>query len=79
MDNYGNYLSDGQMMAGFKIYNYYGDNSMDYQFLYSTMYGTFIAILTYWPDNNRILLKSLSVINPLIMAIDYSNCFQMDQ
>ena len=79
MDNYGNYLSDGQIIAGFKMYNYYGDSCIDYQLLYNTMYGTFIAILTYWPDNNHILLKSLSVINFYIMQIDYSNCFQINQ
>ena len=63
------------MIAGFKRYNYFGDNSIDYQFVYSTMYGTFLTILTYWQDTDDIQLKSLSVINPYMMAIDYSNCF----
>jgi hypothetical protein len=78
INNYGTYLSNGQVIAGFRVYNNYGDNSLDYQLLYSTLYGTFTAILTYWPDSNRIQLKSLSVLNFFIMEIGYSNCFEQD-
>jgi hypothetical protein len=66
------------MIAGFRAYNSYGDNSLDYQLLYSTIYGTFTAILTFWPNTDNIQLKSLSILNFLIMQIDYSDCFQQD-
>jgi hypothetical protein len=78
LGNYGNYLSGSQIVAGFRIYNSYGDNSLDYQVLYSTNFGTFISILTYWPDTANIQLKSLSILNFYIMEIDYSNCQQQD-
>jgi hypothetical protein len=74
LSNYGNYLSDARLMAGFRLYNPYGDNSLDYQLLLSTIYGTFVSILTYWPDSANIQLKSLSILNFNIMEIDYSNC-----
>jgi hypothetical protein len=66
------------MIAGFRLYNPYGDNSLDYQLLLSTNYGTFVAILTYWPDSANIQLKSLSILNFFIMEIDYSNCQEQD-
>jgi hypothetical protein len=78
MGNYGNYLSGSQMMAGFRVYNSYGDNSLDYQVLFSSNYGTFTSILTYWPDSGKIQLKTLSILNFFIMQIDYSNCQQQD-
>lgn len=66
------------MVAGFRLYNTFGDRSLEYQLLYSTSYGTFVAILTYWPDSGDILLKSLSILNFFIMEIDYSNCDVQD-
>lgn len=78
MSNYGNYLSGSQLIAGFRIYNTFGDNSLDYQLLYSTNYGTFTSILTYWPDTANIQLKTLSILNFYIMEIDYSNCQVQD-
>lgn len=63
--NYGNYLENGNIIAGFRSYNL--DYSLDYQLLYSTIYGTFTAVLTYWPDYNSLQLKSLSILNTAIM------------
>lgn len=78
INNYGTYLSGGQVLAGFRVYNNYGDNSIDYQLLYLTNYGTFTAILTYSPDSGNIRLKSLSILNFFIMEITYPNCLQRD-
>lgn len=73
ISNYGTYLKGGQLQVGLRLYN--DDGSLDYQLITSTIYGTFTAILTYYP-NKPILLKSLSVINFFIMDVDYSNCRQ---
>jgi len=61
--NYGTYINQGSsLIAGFRGFNNY-DDSIDYQLIYKTIYGTFNAILNYNPDNNAIVLKSLSVVN----------------
>lgn len=77
MSNYGTYLSGQQIIAGFRLYNSY-ENSLDYQLLYLTSYGTFTAILTYSPDSNSIRLKSLSILNFFIMEVTYPNCLERD-
>jgi hypothetical protein len=71
LSNYGNYISGSQTIAGFRLYNTYGDNSLEYQLLISTNYGIFVSILTYWPVTGNIQLKSLSILNFFIMEIDY--------
>jgi hypothetical protein len=77
ISNYGNYLEGEQLIAGFRLHNR-EDGSLEYQLLYSTSYGTFTSILTFWPDSGNIQLKTLSVINFFIMDVDYSNCAQKD-
>lgn len=61
------------MVSGFRAYNSY-DESIDYQLIYKTIYGTFNAILNHNPSNDEIILKSLSVVNFMILEIDVSNC-----
>ena len=72
-ENYGTYLNQGSLISGFRQFNNY-ENSIYYQLLYKTIYETFNAILNYYPDNDSLLLKSLSVTNFLILEIDISNC-----
>jgi len=75
--NYGAYLDQGRIVSGFRQFNSY-DDSIEYQLLYKTMYGTFNAILNYNLANDEIILKSLSVINFFILEIDVSNCMIKD-
>jgi hypothetical protein len=71
--NYGTYVNQGSLIAGFRQFSSY-DDSIEYQLLYKTIYGTFNAILNFNPENDAIMLKSLSVINFNILEIDLSNC-----
>lgn len=76
--NYGNYLGEGVLIAAYRQYNSYS-NSLEYQLVYETTFGTFNSILTYFLDSPRILLKSLSVINYFIMEVDFRNCLRRDE
>jgi len=49
-NNYGNYISQGKLIAGFKLYNNYAP-SIDYQLVYETSFGTFNSIITYFFDS----------------------------
>lgn len=75
--NYGNYLNYGILTSGFKLYNNY-DDSIDYQLIFKTAYGTFNAYLNYNLNNGKIILKSLSLITTVILEIDTSNCMIID-
>ncbi len=75
--NYGAYLNQGSIVSGFREFSSF-DDSIEYQLLYKTIYGTFNAILNFNLATNAIVLKSLSVINFFILEIDISNCMIKD-
>lgn len=64
--NYGNYINYGVLTSGFKLYNDY-DDSIDYQLIFRTAYGTFNAYMNYNLANDLIILKSLSLITTVIL------------
>lgn len=66
--NYGNYVRQGTLIAGFKLYEDF-DNAIQYQLLYETVFGTFNAFISYNPYTDDLILKSLSVISFPILDI----------
>ena len=48
LKNYGHYLRDGKLFAGFRRYIIGGDRCIDYQLYYETIFGTFSTIITYY-------------------------------
>jgi hypothetical protein len=78
LKNYGNYLGEGALIAAYRQFNSYS-NSLEYQLVYETTFGTFNSILTYFLDTPRIQLKSLSVINYFILEVDFRNCLRRDE
>jgi hypothetical protein len=70
------FLRGHTILAGFKRFR---EESIDYQIVFKSTFGTFNAIAEYRPNHARkILLKSLAIINFQSLETSYEGCDARD-